>query len=348
MSIESLESLPDAEHWRWSDSDLVMATNAGCQEALSEIYRRFYTRLVRLCQVRVVERDIAEDVAQNSMMRAIRYLPTHNEGAPLWPWLRMIALRQCTTVARRRSREVSLEEQAELFQPASDPSDKLLEHLALHAALAELPARQRMALQLRYFEDVGIDEAAGIIGINRNAFDQLLSRGKSRLAAAFAEDRAVHGLSVVAVIAFLRRLTRRAAEVGPASAAPLAGATLAVAAGIAAMLSLQLGVAGTLTVPAPATEASSVVVSVPHAVAPIRTGALATKRHAAPGSAPVTPQVAQTYLTPHALATGGNVAGQRITVATPAGKVTVGAELDQGHQATVCGLLAGKNPAVTC
>ena len=48
-------------------------------------------------------------------------------------------------------------------------------------ALRELPHRQRNALVLRYYEELGIDEIAAAMGISRNSVKTHLTRGLAAL-----------------------------------------------------------------------------------------------------------------------------------------------------------------------
>lgn len=341
----SIESLPEADQWLWSDGELAAASGSGCPLALSEIYRRYYVRLVRVCQVRVHERQLAEDIAQTTMLRAMRYLPGFDADRPLWPWLRVIALRQCASVERKRRCEVSLDEHVDLFEPASDPCEKLLQSLSLNRALAALPARQRMALELRYLEDLGNDEAATIIGVNRNAFDQLLARGRTKLAAAFSADNAVHGFGLIAVLGTLRRLGRRASDTGSSggsAAAPIMGASLAAAAGVAAMFSLHVGSPQGVEAPRPDTaHVVSIQLQTPVVASVASAPALRTSR--APVTRPaaaVDKPMLRTQVEPHGLS-GGKVAADRLVIPTPVGDVNMGGELVQSPGgASVCAALA--------
>jgi RNA polymerase sigma-70 factor (ECF subfamily) len=348
----SIDSLPDCEQWLWSDGDLAAASNAGCQDALSEIYRRFYARLVRLCRLRVCDRDLAQDIAQTTILRAIRYLPTFEGDRPLWPWLRMIALRQCATVERKRSAEVNFEEQTDLHEP-SDACDKVLLQLTLQTALEDLPVRQRQALQLRYLEDLGHEEAACIIGVNRNAFDQLLARGRHKLAAAFSGDNPLHGLGLVTTLAFLRRAGRRASDAtsyAPSASAPLMAASLAAAAGVAAVLTIHIGTSDVTQSPSDKATVVGSANQEPTELTRRSTSVVSGRPRTVGLAAPVaaaTPVLA-TYVAPHPLSSG-KVDDQRLVIVTPAGTVDAGGGEDQGNgSATICRALDAVAAAAHC
>jgi len=58
----------------------------------------------------------------------------------------------------------------------------------LWRALAVLPARQRAAIVLRYYEDLPEREAAAVLGCSTGAFHQLVTRATSTLRAQLAGD----------------------------------------------------------------------------------------------------------------------------------------------------------------
>ncbi len=54
--------------------------------------------------------------------------------------------------------------------------------LDVHRALLELPARQRAAIVLRYFDDLPVAEIAGLLGCGEGSVKTHLARGRSALA----------------------------------------------------------------------------------------------------------------------------------------------------------------------
>ncbi len=66
---------------------------------------------------------------------------------------------------------------------------------ALETALAALPARQRLAVVLRHFEDRPNPEIAEILGVSVEAVESLLARGRRELAARLAPRRTELGFT---------------------------------------------------------------------------------------------------------------------------------------------------------
>ncbi|MGH2685723.1 MAG: RNA polymerase sigma factor, partial [Actinomycetota bacterium] len=56
------------------------------------LYRRYFPRLVRLLAARLRDRDAAEDLAQETLVRALTHFDRFDASRPIWPWLKTIAL----------------------------------------------------------------------------------------------------------------------------------------------------------------------------------------------------------------------------------------------------------------
>ena len=59
----------------------------------------------------------------------------------------------------------------------------------VHAALAQLPERQREAILLCHFQELGNIEAAAVLELSVEALESLLSRGRRRLRELLLEER---------------------------------------------------------------------------------------------------------------------------------------------------------------
>jgi RNA polymerase sigma-70 factor (ECF subfamily) len=113
------------------------------------------------------DRGLAEDVAQEAFVRLSENLGRVESEAHLAAWLRRAAARLCIDEYRRRRRgPVPLES---IPEPASDADSNagrpdFLEMERLRALVAGLPAKARMALILRYQEDMQPAEIARALG----------------------------------------------------------------------------------------------------------------------------------------------------------------------------------------
>ena len=189
-----------------SDEALVRAHLAGDPDAFSELYRRYFPALVAWAAPRTAHRAAAEDVAQDALLCAVKYLHTFDLARPVWPWLRRIAAHALGR-SLAHSGTTPLTDIPELSVPGPDEASHHRAS-AVHEALATLPARTRTALWMRYGEDRSAAEVAETFGMTTNALDQMMFRARRRLRDEVQRvEAAFAGLALPA--AFLRLLRRR-------------------------------------------------------------------------------------------------------------------------------------------
>ncbi len=111
------------------------------------------------------DRELAEEIAQDVFLSLHRNLGALESAAHAAHWLRKVAVQRSIDAARRRSRrpQVALDDVAEPGERPA-PGDPLLGEL-LRKLIATLPEGQRMAMVLRYQEDLDPSEIAAVMGI---------------------------------------------------------------------------------------------------------------------------------------------------------------------------------------
>jgi len=121
-------------------------------------------------------RAAAEDLTQEVFVRLFEHLHTIQSPTHMKSWLRQVTSRRCIDIARkaRLRRFLSLGDAPEPAQEIrlADP----LVTRRLHTLVAALPARQRMAIILRYQEDLERAEIASALGMPLNSVKSLLRR----------------------------------------------------------------------------------------------------------------------------------------------------------------------------
>jgi RNA polymerase sigma-70 factor, ECF subfamily len=141
---------------------------------------RHYAELYRYAFSVLRDGRAAEDAVQDAFERALgalgRYPEERLRGMRLRPWLYRITL----NVARnrlRRAREVPVEEVFDLGR-SDDNREGIMDVLA---ALGKLPERQRVAVTLRYIQDLPYAEISGVTGWPEGTAKTLVRRGLERL-----------------------------------------------------------------------------------------------------------------------------------------------------------------------
>jgi RNA polymerase sigma-70 factor (sigma-E family) len=138
--------------------------------------------LVRLARLFVDDRNAAEDIVQEAFIRLARSAHRINDESKAAAYLRSIVL----NLARDNNRRglVSLRHHLPLDDRRASTEDEIElreDQLEVIEALRALPYRQRNALVLRYYEELGIDDIAAAMGISRNSVKTHLQRGLAAL-----------------------------------------------------------------------------------------------------------------------------------------------------------------------
>jgi len=177
-----------------SDPDVELLARIGNNEpaAVNEMVTRKLPRLLALASRILGDADEAKDVAQESFLRIWRQAARWRSGeARFDTWLHRVALNLChDRLRRRRERPLNEEEALELADSAP-PLDEQLEsadrNARMAAALAALPARQREAIVLQYYQELSNIDAAALMNISVEALESLLSRARRQLRSQLAD-----------------------------------------------------------------------------------------------------------------------------------------------------------------
>lgn len=169
---------------------------AGDLDAPRRLVERHHVELYRYALALLRDAPAAEDVVQETFERAFvalgKYPEDRIEALFLRPWLYRIALNLVRNAWRKRRQEVPLAEMPEgrfgmVSGSASGPdTEGWLDALG---ALERLPERQRVAVALRYFEDLPYAEISRATGWPENTCKTLVRRGIGRLGVLLSGDR---------------------------------------------------------------------------------------------------------------------------------------------------------------
>lgn len=188
MPFDAMDDVPD-------EALLTLFAN-GDGAAARALTLRMTPRVMAHAYRLLGDRDEAEDVAQEAMMRLWRIAPEWRQGeAKVTTWLYRVVANLCTDRLRRR-RGVDLDAVPEPEDGAPGAEQGLLQQAradALQMALGHLPERQRQAVVLRHIEGLSNPEIAEIMEIGVEAVESLTARGKRALSDALASRRAELG-----------------------------------------------------------------------------------------------------------------------------------------------------------
>ncbi len=178
------------------DQALVALVRSGKREAFRHIMQRCNQRLFRVARAVIGEDSEAEDVLQESYMRAFHKLDSFRGDSTLSTWLTTIVLNEARGRLRKRRLMVGLEQvdaapddthQVIQFpskfgseDPAAAAARAQIRHLLEHA-IDELPPAFRVVYIMREVEDCSVDETASQLGIKPATVKTRLHRARRLL-----------------------------------------------------------------------------------------------------------------------------------------------------------------------
>lgn len=161
---------------------LVGRAVAGDRAAQGELARVAFPKLVAICQSRVGQRADAEELAQETLLRAMRNLSRLESESHFEGWLRGIAVHLCIDFHRSRGRRIAPVDTAQRESP--DPArivaddDELGQ---LRQRVEELPTELKEVLYLHYYDELTYDAMAVWLGVARATVNERLAKARALL-----------------------------------------------------------------------------------------------------------------------------------------------------------------------
>lgn len=173
-----------------TDAELVSRSKNADTRAFGELVTRYQKTVYRIILRMVKSPDDADDLTQDTFVRAYRGLKTFKEEFDFHPWLYRIAVNQAINFLNKRKRQaaVDLDEvpETEVKQGPEPESpiqsasrQELLAHL--EEALEQLPEEQRTVFLLRVQEGLSYEEIAQVMETPKGTVMSRLARARMAL-----------------------------------------------------------------------------------------------------------------------------------------------------------------------
>jgi len=181
-----------------SDESLVTQSLRGDAQAFAELVTRYTTPIFNLAFRLTNDRAEAENVTQETFLRAYKALPRSRTELAFKPWLFQIAVNLCRDLARKKQpaafSELAQEADASPEEAIEDESPLPLDQIeerelqrALARAIANLPDIYRVVVTLRYTEELSYEDMAAVLKLPVNTVRTHLFRAKATLRKSLAE-----------------------------------------------------------------------------------------------------------------------------------------------------------------
>jgi RNA polymerase sigma-70 factor, ECF subfamily len=167
------------------DAGLVERLRGGDPEAGHAFFREHYPSVYRYLLWLTGRPDQAEDLAQETFVRAWQSLHRFDDRWPLRPWLHRIAYREFLHALRGRREEASLDAIAEV---GAAETTAWTEAVELREIIGKLPIQQASVVALHYLEGYSSEEIARIVELPAGTVRHRLSEGRAHLYRELGED----------------------------------------------------------------------------------------------------------------------------------------------------------------
>ena len=177
------------------EAGLLRAAQGGDPAAFGELVRRYQRAIYRVAYALTRNPSDADDLAQETFVRAWQAIGRFRVGEPLHPWLARIATNLAFSLFRHRKRrpETPLEPLVEAGQQwgvEDDPAERVEQDEKsghLQAAFATLKPEHQAVLALRVVEELSYEAIAATLGVPVGTVMSRLSRARAELRARLAE-----------------------------------------------------------------------------------------------------------------------------------------------------------------
>jgi RNA polymerase sigma factor (sigma-70 family) len=185
-----------------NDAEAIARARGGDLDAYAVLVARYTARAHRAAFLLGAGEE-ADDVVQESFVKAFRHLARFRAGEPFSPWLLRIVANETRNLTRSRRRRAALTLRLATADPGGPAADGPVagvlaaeRRTRLVAAVSGLPARERQVLVCRYFLDLSEAETAQVLAWPLGSVKSCTSRGLNRLRGLFApgeQDRVANG-----------------------------------------------------------------------------------------------------------------------------------------------------------
>lgn len=209
-----------------TDVELVKAYRNGDVHAFEELHRRYVASIYRLVRRKLGDALLAEDIAQETFMKALRQMDRVDDSFNFGGWVHTVARNLCFDELRRRQRDLradsgddddtdllaGLPSTAKSFDPVLVQESNEVRR-QVWAVSQRLPEKYRLVLTLRELQDLSYRQIARSLKMSESAVETLLYRARLRFKEEFisseGEGELTHDEAVPLLAPYLAGKLRR-------------------------------------------------------------------------------------------------------------------------------------------
>jgi RNA polymerase sigma-70 factor (ECF subfamily) len=169
---------------------LVERARSGDREAYALLFNRFHDEIYRFATRRIGDPVAGQDAAAETFADAFKGIGKYEQtGAPFEAWLYTIARRRIVDQIRVRARHDHAALSSEDIQTSFDGHEtSVVDAMLLRALIARLPDSERDVVELRFMEDLDVEQTALRLGKQPGAVRVAQHRALTKLRTMMHED----------------------------------------------------------------------------------------------------------------------------------------------------------------
>ena len=179
----------------WEDREIIEGFNTQGKEeiAFNQLVVQYQERLYWHIRKIVISHDDADDVLQNTMIKVWRSIGSFRAESGLYTWLYRIATNEALTFLKQKKKKA--------FAPWVDMEDQMSEKLEAdpwfngdeiqlkrQEAILELPEKQRIVFNMKYFDEVKYEKMSEILGTSVGALKASYHHAVKKIEALLDKD----------------------------------------------------------------------------------------------------------------------------------------------------------------
>jgi RNA polymerase sigma factor (sigma-70 family) len=175
------------------DKELIQRFRENRNYAFNLIVRKYQERLYWHIRKMVISHDDADDVLQNTFIKAYQGLDRFREDASLFTWLYRIATNESLTFLKKHRSRFLLpigDYQQQLERTLESEPDFDGEELQwrLQKAIIRLPEKQRLVFNMKYFDEMKYEDMSAILGTSVGALKASYHHALKKIEQYLTED----------------------------------------------------------------------------------------------------------------------------------------------------------------
>ena len=188
-------SSPGRRYVSVDDQGLVERARAGDQVAFARLFEHYHTPVLNYLHRMVNDRALAEDLTQDTFIKAYNALPRTKPDLAFKAWLYRIATNTAISHLRRGKIVKFLPFLTDREHPDEAVERSVTRQADITEALAKLPKHYAAALLLRHYQGLSLAETAAALDVTENAAKLRLFRARKAFARVYRSDEEIGSMA---------------------------------------------------------------------------------------------------------------------------------------------------------